>query len=77
MTVHLPGLVPPQGATVSIHVELTAQVAYRAERREYADYLKAACVLVLGLSLTSGPFFSDVITSLRKKTSRWRPVGRT
>jgi hypothetical protein len=26
MTVHLPGLVPPQGATVSIHVELTAQV---------------------------------------------------
>jgi hypothetical protein len=26
MTVHLPGLVPPEGATVSIHIELTSQV---------------------------------------------------
>lgn len=57
-------------------VELTAQVSYRADRRGYPDYLKAAWALVLGLGLTSGPLFSDLITSFRRKTSRWRPVAR-
>jgi hypothetical protein len=69
----LPGTL---AAIPELPVELLAPVAYRADRREYAGYLKAACGLVLGLSLTSGPFLSDVITSLRKRTSRWRPVAR-
>jgi len=58
-------------ATENRSVALAAQVSYPAERREYPDYLKAACGLVLGLGLTSGPLFSDLITSLRKRSPRW------
>ncbi len=57
-------------------VDRTAQVSYSADRRGYPDYLKAACGFVLGLGLTSGPLFSDLITSLRRKTPRWLPEAR-
>ncbi len=54
----------------------TAQVSYPADRREISGYLKAACGFVLGLGLTSGPLFSDLITSLHRKTTRWLPEAR-
>ncbi len=58
-------------------VERTAQVSIPADRREFSGYLKAACGFVLGLGLTSGPLFSDLITSLRTKTPRRLPEART
>jgi hypothetical protein len=64
-------------AIPALPLELTAQVSYPVDRRVYPDYLKAACGLVLGLGLTSGPLVSDLITSLRKKTSRWLPADKT
>jgi len=63
-------------ATEDGSAELTAQVSYAADRRNYPDYLKAACGFVLGLGLTSGPLFSDLITSLKRKTPRSLPEAR-
>jgi hypothetical protein len=52
-------------------VELVSEVSSPANRRGYPDYIKAACGLVLGLGLTSGPLFSDLIASVRKRSPRW------
>jgi hypothetical protein len=63
-------------ATEDRSVELAAAVSYPADHREYPQYLKAAYGLVLGLGLTSGPLFSDLITSLRKRSPRWLGESR-
>jgi len=65
---------PPAGSfagTDDRPAEWTAQVSYPADRRGYRDYVKAACGFVLGLGLTAGPLFSDLITSFRRKTN-WK-----
>jgi hypothetical protein len=45
------------------------------DRLELPDYLKAAYGLVLGLGLTSGPLFPDLMESLRNRAPKWL-VGR-
>jgi hypothetical protein len=58
-------------------VALPAEVSYSADRRKEPDYLKGICGLLLGLGLTAGPAFSDLISSVRRKTCRWLPHART
>ena len=48
-----------------------ATVRRGVETLEFPDYIKAACGLALGLGLTSGPLFPDVITSLQGRLPRW------
>jgi hypothetical protein len=38
---------------------------------EFPDYVKAACGLALGLGLTSGPLFPDLIASRPRKFAKW------
>jgi hypothetical protein len=42
-----------------------------ADPRECPDYVKAACGLALGLGLTSGPLFSDLIASPGRRVPTW------
>jgi len=42
---------------------------------EFPDYVKAACGLAIGLGLTSGPLFPDLMQSLRSRVPMWI-VGR-
>jgi len=44
-------------------------------REEFPDYVKAACGLAIGLGLTSGPLFPDLMQSLRSRVPMWI-VGR-
>jgi hypothetical protein len=39
------------------------------------DYLTAACGLALGLGLTAGPLFPDILALITSGSSRWRPGG--
>jgi hypothetical protein len=39
------------------------------------DYLTAACGLALGLGLTAGPLFPDILALITSGTSRWRTGG--
>jgi hypothetical protein len=70
---------PGPGSVASVPtapIDLAAQSPLSSPegRRRYPGYLKAACGLVVFLGLTSGPLFSDLVTSFRRKTSRWRPL---
>jgi hypothetical protein len=53
-------------------------VAYHAapETLECPDFVKAACGLALGLGLTSGPLFPDLIASLPRRLPKWFSVLR-
>jgi hypothetical protein len=42
----------------------------------FADYVKAACGLALGLGLTAGPLFPDLIASLPRRLPRWVAILR-
>ena len=54
-------------------------VAFRSapETLECPDFVKAACGLALGLGLTSGPLFPDLITSLPRRLPKWFSVLRS
>jgi hypothetical protein len=41
------------------------------DRHEYADYLKAACGLALGLGLATGPLLADLIAQARGRRPKW------
>jgi hypothetical protein len=42
-----------------------------ADPTEYPGIVKAACGLVVGLSLTSGPLFADLIAKLPRPIPKW------
>jgi hypothetical protein len=60
------GIVPPE-------VLLTRAADRRAadDPLECPDYVKAACGLALGLGMTSGPLFSDLVAMPRRRVSTW------
>jgi hypothetical protein len=48
-------------------------------RQEPPDYAKAACGLAIGLGLTTGPLFPDLMQSLQSRVPKWiasRPARR-
>jgi hypothetical protein len=53
-------------------------VAYRSvpETLECPDFVKAACGLALGVGLTSGPLFPDLIASLPGRMPKWFSILR-
>lgn len=53
-------------------------VAYRSvpETLECPDFVKAACGLALGLGLTSGPLFPDLMASLPGRLPKWVSILR-
>jgi len=52
-------------------VALAAQAPPSTDRSEFPDYLKAACGLALGLGLTTGPLFSDLLASFQARLPKW------
>ena len=56
-------------------VALAALSTSPTDRSEFPDYVKAACGLIMGLGLTSGPLFPDLMQSLRSRVPQWF-IGR-
>ncbi|HKI40388.1 MAG TPA: hypothetical protein VKA66_08370, partial [Mycobacterium sp.] len=57
-------------------VALAAESPSPSDRPEFPDYIKAACGLALGVGLTSGPLFPDLLTSVRARLPKWMPSFR-
>jgi hypothetical protein len=62
-----------------VPLAMVAPSSWSLDEPEYRNYLRAAFGLALGLGLTSGPLFSDLIASVRTRLPRWRfsaPAGQ-
>jgi hypothetical protein len=66
------------GAISRSELPVAQTVSYRSapESLEFPDYVKAACGLALGLGLTSGPLFPDLIASLPGRLPKWLTILR-
>jgi hypothetical protein len=70
--------VPSDSPGALVSAATAAPSSETTEGLDYPNYLRAAFGLALGLGLTSGPLFPDLIASVRTKLPRWRfsdPVG--
>ncbi len=52
-------------------VRSAAESPSLADRSDCPDYLKAACGLAIGVGLTSGPLFPDLMASVQGRMPRW------
>jgi hypothetical protein len=44
----------------------------RADRRPAPDYVTSACILAVGMGLTTGPLIPDLLRLIPSRSSRWR-----
>ena len=58
-----------------VSVALAAEPTSSTDSPRFPDYVKAAFGLAIGLALTSGPLFTDLMQSLRSRVPIWN-VGR-
>ena len=67
------------GALARSELPVAQAVAYSSvpESPDFPDYVKAACGLALGLGLTTGPLFPDLIASLPGRLPKWLSVLRS
>ena len=67
------------GAFARSELPVAQAVAYSSvpESPDFPDYVKAACGLALGLGLTTGPLFPDLIASLPGRLPKWLSVLRS
>jgi hypothetical protein len=70
------GIAP--GAITRSELPVAQAVSYRSVREspDFPDYVKAACGLALGLGLTTGPLFPDLIASLPGRLPKWFSILR-
>jgi hypothetical protein len=55
-----------------LSVALAAESTSSTDRhQEFPDYVKAACGLAIGLGLTTGPLFPDLMQSLQGRVPKW------
>jgi len=52
-------------------VALAAESLFSTDRSDCPDYVKAACGLALGVGLTSGPLFADLLASVQARLPKW------
>jgi hypothetical protein len=67
-------------STAEVQVALAEESHSSTGHSEVPDYVKAACGLALGLGLTSGPLFPDLLTRAPARLPKWlrslRAMGR-
>jgi hypothetical protein len=66
------------GAIARSELPVAQAVSYRSvpANPDFSDYVKAACGLALGLGLTTGPLFPDLIASLPGRLPKWFSILR-
>ena len=55
----------------TVQFALAAESLTSTERSEGLDYLKAAVGLAIGMGLTSGPLFPDLLASVQARLPKW------
>jgi hypothetical protein len=60
-----------RGTTDVVPDTLAAQAGGAGDQSDWPDLLRAACGLALGVGLTSGPLFSDLLASVHSRLPKW------